>query len=204
MPTGYTAYIAEGTETTLRQFALRCARGMGALVTMRDDPHDAPIPTELAPSLHHARRLIDIKAEIAQLDALTPEQLDAAAAGYFDQQHADWTERRARQAAVRDRYDALLEALDNSTVVFPDGLAALMRSQLEESRKFDCWSKEDQTRFDPEPQPMTPAEWLADKLAGLYKDVAYHTVEHQKELDRNAGRNAWLAQLHTALKGLPE
>jgi hypothetical protein len=47
MPTGYTAPIADGM--TFEQFALGCARAFGALVTMRDEPSDAPIPERLEP-----------------------------------------------------------------------------------------------------------------------------------------------------------
>ena len=43
MPTGYTADIQDGKITTLREYALSCARAFGALIMMRDDPHDAPI-----------------------------------------------------------------------------------------------------------------------------------------------------------------
>lgn len=44
MPTGYTYGIHDGSVTTLREFALRAARGMGALLPLREAPPDAPIP----------------------------------------------------------------------------------------------------------------------------------------------------------------
>lgn len=203
MPTGYTHRIANGTETSLRQFALRCARGMGALITMRDDPSDAPIPTELAPSLYHAERLSGVKAEIARLEALTPAQRATAAGEDHAQHHRQWAESREQNRQQYDRYTAMLDQL-NEPHDWPEGLLSLMRSQIEESRRFDCWTDEDRAKYHPEPQPASAGQWLSDKLERLYKDVAYHTAEHQKELDRTAERNAWLAQLHTALKGLPE
>ena len=44
MPTGYTAGILEGE--TFEQYALQCAKAFGALVMMRDEPSDAPIPDQ--------------------------------------------------------------------------------------------------------------------------------------------------------------
>lgn len=38
MPTGYTAGIEDGTITTVKQFALICARAFGATIMQRDDP----------------------------------------------------------------------------------------------------------------------------------------------------------------------
>jgi hypothetical protein len=49
MPTGYTSKIATGEMTSLRHFILTCARGMGALVHMRDEPSDAILPLRLEP-----------------------------------------------------------------------------------------------------------------------------------------------------------
>ena len=42
MPTGYTAIIEDKPGLTLREFALRCARGMGACIMQRDDNMDEP------------------------------------------------------------------------------------------------------------------------------------------------------------------
>ncbi len=48
MPTGYTDAVKDGI--TFDQFVLGCARGMGALVMMRDEPSGTPIPERFEPS----------------------------------------------------------------------------------------------------------------------------------------------------------
>ena len=55
MPTGYTAKIADGQ--TFEEFILSCARAFGALVEMRDEPADAPIPEEFKPSAYHTTQI---------------------------------------------------------------------------------------------------------------------------------------------------
>lgn len=56
MPTGYTHKIKDGM--TFKEYALRCARNFGALMDMRDDPMDAPIPI-FTPSGYHEEKLIE-------------------------------------------------------------------------------------------------------------------------------------------------
>ena len=43
MPIGYTSKLHDGDQP-FNEFIMSCARAFGALVTMRDDPNDAPIP----------------------------------------------------------------------------------------------------------------------------------------------------------------
>lgn len=49
MPTGYTNRIQNGEITEFKDFALACARAFGALISMRDDALDAPMPAEILP-----------------------------------------------------------------------------------------------------------------------------------------------------------
>lgn len=67
MPTGYTANVHDGI--TFEQFVWQCARGMGALVTMRDEPTGAPIPERFEPSDYNAKRLQEAKDELVRLRA---------------------------------------------------------------------------------------------------------------------------------------
>jgi len=59
MPTGYTYPVVEGKITEFSDFALSCARAFGALITMRDDPHDTPIPETFEPSDYNAKKLAE-------------------------------------------------------------------------------------------------------------------------------------------------
>ena len=56
MPTGYTAKLMEQGQT-FPEFIMSCARAFGALIMMRDDPANAPIPEKFEPSDYHVRAL---------------------------------------------------------------------------------------------------------------------------------------------------
>lgn len=53
MPTGYTYPVCEGKITEFPDFALSCARAFGALISMREEPMDAPLPDEIAASTNY-------------------------------------------------------------------------------------------------------------------------------------------------------
>ena len=53
MPTGYTCHIEDGTVTTLRQYALTCARAFGACASMRDEPLTVLPPSKVEPDTRY-------------------------------------------------------------------------------------------------------------------------------------------------------
>lgn len=197
MPTGYTACVSDGTVTDLKTFAMRLARGMGACVSMRDEPHDAPLPERFEPSPYHGDRVRELIAQIGTLNALTPEQADAEARKAMVEFEADreadkqkWEERRARYQAMI----AKVEAWEGA----PEGIKEFGLDQLRESLKLDCGPV---FRFWGQPPPECGKAWRAARLAELNNDLAYHAKANAEEAERVASRNAWLAQLRASLEG---
>lgn len=196
MPTGYTAAVVDGTITDLRSFALQCARGMGALVTMRDDPWNAPIPERLEPSTYNADRLAEVQAELADLRAMGPAKWQQAADDELAERRAAYEKAKADNIEQRRRYDAMI-ALVEAWEGAPEGLKPFMLEQLHTGRDFDCpaeWKW-----YGAPLDPMTGDEWKAQREQELMRQSAHHAAEHQKEVDRTEGRNAWIAQLRASL-----
>jgi hypothetical protein len=151
MPTGYTSDVAEGKVTDLRTFALRCARGMGATVMMRDEPMNAPIPERFEPSAYHAESLTDLRAELAQVSTLSDADAEAAALKAFTEKVAARDRYVAKKAEALNRYNAMLAQVV-SWECKAEGLKSFMLDQLHESKKFDCG--DDSLRYYPEPVQM--------------------------------------------------
>ena len=107
MPTGYTHDVQTGKVTEFKQFALNCARAFGALITMRDDPMDAPVPDKIEASSYSAQRFAESKERLAQLRLMTPEQAEIAA---FNA-HQEATEYAARRNAETDTENERLDAM---------------------------------------------------------------------------------------------
>lgn len=196
MPTGYTAAVADGTITDLKSFALQCARGMGALIAMRDEPWDAPIPERFEPSSYNADKLAEVQAELAALRAMSPKEWEDAAHAEHQSRLASYEDWKRKNAEQRERYDAMLAKVREWTGA-PEGLKPFMVEQLERGREFDC--PEDRKWYGPSLEPITGEEWKAEREQELMRQSAYHAGEHQKEVDRTEGRNAWIAQLRASL-----
>lgn len=200
MPTGYTVDVIDGKITDLRSFALQCARGMGALIMMRDDPWDAPIPEEgFKPSLYNADRLKEAEAERQRLYNMTDAEADDAAKVEFAEKQAakqEWLVKRREQRARYQAMIALVEPWERS----PEGLKDFMLEQLRTGMEFDCPEGD---RYYDEPVEQSGTEWRKAKLERVHKDIMYHAKGDAEERARTDVRNAWIAQLRASLADLP-
>jgi hypothetical protein len=198
MPTGYTAEVGSGETTDLATWAMVCARGMGALVTMRDCDANAPIPEFFEPSDYNQKRVAEIDEKLAALRAMSPEEREAAS-------QADYRERVAsaeRYMVEREQQRTNYLAMRAKVVAWtgePEGIKKFMLSQLDESIAFDCPPNR---VYYGSTDPQTPDEWYAEQEAKLIKERAYHVKGDQEERERTAARNLWLAQLRASLAAL--
>lgn len=195
MPTAYTAAVANGEITELKPFVMRLARGMGALVTMRDEPVDAPIPERLEPSNWHAEKLAAALAERDATMALSDGECfgrAAAAAVDFDRRRGEWI---ASKTETRKRYQDMIDKVTNWHGA-PEGIREFALDQLRDSQQFDCPSPP----VFHETRPSTDGEeWRLAQLERLSRDIAYHTKQHAEEVERTTQRNIWLSRLRRSL-----
>ncbi|WP_426261541.1 hypothetical protein [Sphingomonas sp. DC1100-1] len=195
MPTGYTADVADGSVTDLTTFAMRLARGMGATVTMRDDPMDKPIPEAFEPSRYHAERLEEAKAERDRLHALTDAETQAEAEAEHAEFLSDRANARDEHNACVLRYKAMIDKVE-AWQGAPEGIKEFALDQLRSGMDFDCPRE---FRFYRQEPTTDGAEWMADKLAQIERDIEYHAKKDAEERARTDGRNAWIAQLRRSL-----
>src|SRR5438309_7441629 len=99
MPTGYTADVGNGKVTDFATFALTCARGFGALITMRDDPMDAEIPDEFPVDEYAMRAYIADSERLNELRAMDAEEAERQADTAYTDALARYRERQREQAA---------------------------------------------------------------------------------------------------------
>jgi hypothetical protein len=197
MPTGYTHAVQEGKITTLREFAMTCARAFGACIMMRDDPGDKPIPESFEPETdYHDKAIAEAQETLAEVAALSDAECDQRAKAAFDAALTSHTERETRRAREKGRYEEMIGKVERWHV--PDdisGLRDFMLDQLRKSVEFDC----SPPRYNDAPTRLTGAAWRDSTLAEASRSLAYHQVERQKEIDRVASRNAWLKALRDSI-----
>lgn len=190
MPTEYTAPIKDGI--TFEAFALSCARAFGALVTMRDEPFDAPIPEEFPPSDYHAGELAKLRKELTEL---SDAEVDERARREHEAEVACIKQRDSEDKALRARYEAMLQQVRAWTPPTPEheGLKRFMVEQITQSIHYDCDIPREL------PAPKTGAEWYSARIAEIARLMAYHKKEQREEQDRAAERTRWVRDLRASL-----
>lgn len=196
MPTGYTAGIADGTITDLSGFAMRCARAFMPLISMRDEPMGAPIPDRLGKESYYAECLAEKQQELAELEAMTPEQRQAGADADIAERNAQNAKWKADKAERRQRYEAMIAKV-GAWEGSPEGVKDFALQQLRESLKYDC--NLDDSWYQ-SLEPMTGQEWFDQRVVELTKDIERAASEVCRETENAQAANAWLAQLRKSLE----
>lgn len=197
MATGYTAAIEKGI--TFEQFTMDCARAFGALVSMRDAPSDAEIPQELKPSDYDKHELAKSETELAVVKTMRNAQATVKARQDYKASISYLEEAISKAGIRRTKYYAMLAKVEAWIPPSSDHqeLKKFMVKQIGISIESDCDTK---YYTDQKPTLLSGQQWKEKRIAGLLKDIAYHSEEHTKELDRIASNNTWLKQLRESLK----
>jgi hypothetical protein len=197
MPTGYTYAVQDGTVTELKDYALACARNFSALITMRDDPADAPIPDEFKPSDYHLNELKEAQKRLVQLQAMTVDQCEVAARAAGDESHRDWQRHLLSAHDARERYTAMLTKVKAWEPPTKDHVALkeFMISQLVDSIGYDC----DVTYLGAGPVRKRRDDWHSYELKKAKESVDYHKEEYEAEVERCKNRTEWVRTLRESL-----
>ena len=198
MPTGYTYPVIEGTITEFPDFALQCARAFGALISMRDDPSNVPIPNEIEPSDYYQKRLAESKAELARVQGMALVEVEQAAEADYAvklQQHEDY---ERKEELAEQRLDAMLKKVRGwvPPTAEHQGLKDFMLDQIQISKRGAYRAKP--------PEKLTASEWQQGKIKSLFRDVEYNAGEHEKEVEQARGRTEWLKALRQSLVQVSE
>lgn len=185
---------------SFEQFAMNCARAFGALVLMRDDPADAPIPEELQPNTeYHDKRLIEARDLIARLEAMNDDERDAYGMAQQQDRVAMLNRSMGERSSEIAKCRAMLDRVKAWRAPTPEhvGLHTFMVEQLTNSigSGNDFYEKElSATRL------KRPRAFFDEALSAARRDIEYHTSERKKEIQRTDERNRWLRALRESLK----
>lgn len=199
MATGYTYPIYEGQEMTFEQFMLRCARSFGALVHMREESLDAPIPDEILPSDYHLKAIQEVEKKLADFLANRPkfDKLEERYAKYAEKKRNEILKENEKRKIVKERYMAILDKVKawNPPTKDHENLKRFAIDQLEQSIEWDC--------RDYSSKIPTKEEWIDSEMnfdKHLQKELDYHREEHEKAVQSAKLRTEWIQALKKSLK----
>lgn len=200
MPSGYTQIVAENDNVSFKDFALRCARNFGALVTMRDVRLDAPIPERFEPSDFYKNIYEEAKAKYDDFLANPPseEEIDKKYAEYVAKEKKNEEDERKSRAIQRKRYEAMLAKVRKwePPTSEHENLKEFMIRQLEESIDWDC--REYNVRV------LSREGWIKVCLSvDVFKRrMDSYFEDWQAEVAKTEERNRWLKDLRESLEGI--
>jgi len=195
MPTGYTAPIEEGDGISFEGYILGCAKAFGACITMRDSPHDTPIPEKFEPNSYNTKELQEARKSKVKLEKMS----DTLAQELADREFKAAKKQRAKSkrefTQINARYEEMLVYVRAWTPPSPDHveLKVFMEEQIMTSKKY--------IGIYPEEPPIQEngLTWKARGLINATEDIKYHTKELNAEISRVATRNLWIKQLRESL-----
>lgn len=196
--TGYT-YTLVDNDLDFQAWVLTCARAMGVCIRMRDEPMSKLPPDRFEPSSHHKKALETETVELARLKALDQSGIVAEAGKYLNKRKNTRDTSRAKDGKNLKKLRATLERTRAWEPPTADhrGLKEFMVSQLEQSIRSESHDYHD--KEEGEDATKTPESVVAALIEAAERSVTYHETEHQKEVERTAGRNRWLADLRASL-----
>jgi len=191
MPTGYTNIIDEN-DATFEQYVWRCARGMGALIHMRDDDMDADVRMP-KPSNFYRDYLKKERAELKRLMSLSVSEAAALVDEEYEKTQEFHRQMNEDDERTNARYDAMRAKVKAWKPPTKDhrGLKEFMLEQLETGNpRYERW----------EPgKKQAPEDWLAAKIKAAVEDVERYEKEAAAEEKRNRERREWIEALKASV-----
>jgi hypothetical protein len=193
MPTGYTNLVAENDDVTFAEFTWHCARAFGALIMMRDEPMDAPIPDEFTDDGFYDKLVAEGRAKLAELQSCSPEAAEALAKADYASAMSAHEREVERVAKTRARYERMLADVSGWEAAERFGeLKRFMIDQLKQSIQFDCYTPTP-------PEKRSPAEWLAESIREVKRTLRHAEESAAKSAGVTSDRNGWLAALRASV-----
>jgi hypothetical protein len=198
MPTGYTASLHKGDQS-VEGFLKGLARGMGFLITMRDEPADAPIPDKIEPGNYYADRIETLTEELDELRAMSPDQIETACRADYEEKLASYRAIRKERLGVRVRYEGMIDRLASWSPEHHamQELRDFGLSQLRTACEFDC-----STSYMEEPKLGDPHEWHLLQISHAQMSIERSKEEYAKEVKRAAKHTECLTELRKEIASL--
>lgn len=197
MATGYTYPVCEG-DITFTEFALSCARAMGACIMQRDDPSDVSPNLDEKVDDYYRTSVEDDERELAELKAMTQDEIDRGFYKYLTDRKASYESSLAETKVKVTRLKRMLKLVEGWKPPTPDheNYKKFMVSQLTETLDW-----EDRPPYDkPEDALKTAGEWYKIQLDCAERSLKRSRESYAEAVKSVTARNKWKRELIESIK----
>lgn len=199
MPTGLTSKIYEGEDTSLRGFALTCARQLG-FGYYASNFGESALPLDKAPDIkpsnYHKEELEKAKKKLEDFMNLQkdPDALRKKYEEHLKLINGDKEESRKHKEEIKENYLSVLDKVEKWDAPSEfDSLVKLMKDQLNDSIKYDC------TIYDYEKKEQSIEEWAKSEISAIKWSIGYHETEYKKAVEYANECNEYIKKLYEEL-----
>lgn len=200
MPTGLTHKIYDGSDITLRGFALACATQLNAGY-IASDQGSKDLPLYKAPIIpiddYHLKQIHEYEKKLKYWKKVeeNPEELDKVYEEYLQKRISENNKYSDDKSELKSRYTEMISKVvswDLPKEYIP--LKEIMLSQLQKSMDWDC------SPYKPYMgDPLTKEMFIKDKIYFSEDRIKYHTQMYEKEIEHNKEINNYLKGLYNEI-----
>lgn len=182
-------------EVSLSNYVLRYAKNLDPTKASSDVKDDDIIPDEAVADTYHLDRANEAKAEINEIE--NDDNPDKLRNNKLIQENSLISSKRAENEAKITRYGDVISKLENWQS--SDKYQLLKNSLISELTEAVSNLNRDMPQLEEIDKSISAQKWLNTRVIELYRLVAFHKEEYQKELDKVEARNAWVLELKASL-----
>jgi hypothetical protein len=195
MPTGYTADVIE-KDISFREFALKCMRAFGALVSFRDDDSNKII-TEVPMDAYREDSLNKAKVELATFEEMSHEEAKAEArTAILDEgvrstkAHKDALKENFRLLKMREQVKAWNPPTPEHTR-YKEFMLDQLTMSLHDMKYYKV--------VEPDLSDESIEMWIQKRNDYLKYNVGYSSKNLTEAIERNKEANAWIKSIVDSL-----
>ena len=194
MSTGYTAIFEKG-DISFPEFAMRCARAFGALMSLREESLDAPIPERIELSTYYTEAMESAEEKLIEISNLTDFEANILAEEAYRLLCDSYWKSVEKLNKLKEKYENMLIQVENWIPPTPkhNGLKEFMIQQLRDSIRWDCLYNLDA------PVKLSGTDYKRQEMRKIQKNIDYYKEEYRRELERTLENNNWLSALRDSM-----
>jgi hypothetical protein len=201
MATGFTYYLTENDNVPLKHFAMKCARGFGPMIHMRDYDMDGPIPDDLGfDNSYHLEGIARAQDKITELTSMTKGEYIHQAQQKIQDSITEYEKGKKNSQIVSKRLIDMIQQVSTWVPPSPEheGLKQFMLDQLTSTLDMEVdeswWTEQIE-----QAKNTDLTQRYEHELSVAKRDLQYHTEKAAEDDKHKEWAINWVRQLQASL-----